>query len=144
MNIEEIVKVINDLDEKREFKNPMSVWDLHVPGAKADKDKPDLDLVLGSFAKALFAIGEIGTVGARKYSENGWLEVSNGSRRYSSAMLRHIFLCKEGEKYDKDSGQLHLAHVAWNALAVLELYLRDQRKLKVSKSEAGCDTPKNT
>jgi hypothetical protein len=26
---------------------------------------------------------------------------------------------------DQDSGQPHLAHVAWNALAILELWLRD-------------------
>jgi hypothetical protein len=105
---------------------PLTEFDLHIPGAKADNGKPDLDLVFGDFTRALTKVGEIGTAGAKKYSRSGWLQVPNALSRYSSAMWRHIFQFKEGQDYDAESGQLHLAHAAWNALAVLELYLRQQ------------------
>ena len=40
-------------------------------------------------------------------------------------MLRHLLKHFSGEEVDLDSGQLHIAHVAWNVLAVLELMLLD-------------------
>jgi len=40
-------------------------------------------------------------------------------------MLRHWLADKYDQGYDDESGILHSAHVAWNALAVLELRLRD-------------------
>lgn len=91
------------------------------PGYKADKNKPRLDLVLGDFANALWQVGEVGTFGADKYADSGWLEVDNAIERYSSAMLRHYLKYKAGEGFDEESGFSHLAHVAWNALAILEL-----------------------
>jgi hypothetical protein len=119
------IEIRRDMEEdnwlKRSDPNP------HIPGAKLDSNKPDLDLVLGDFAKALQEVGKIGTFGAKKYTEHGWLSVSNGQRRYSSAMWRHIFQYKEGDELDNESGFSHLAHAAWNALAVLELYLRNNK-----------------
>ena len=94
------------------------------PGAKLDANKPDLDLVLGDFRNALWHVGRVGTFGAKKYSRSGWLSVPNGRDRYKSALLRHFFQSKE-EEYDPDSKELHLAQVAWNALAALELHLRE-------------------
>jgi hypothetical protein len=96
----------------------------HQPGAKLDSEKPMLDLVLGDFAKALKEVGKVGTMGAKKYSEHGWLTVDRAETRYLSAGLRHYFEHKEGNILDDESGLLHLAHAAWNALAVLELELR--------------------
>ena len=92
-----------------------------VPGAKFDADKPRLGLVLLDFKHALNAVGRIGTFGAAKYSDGGWLYVENGEERYTSAMLRHLFV---DEDYDPESNELHAAHAAWNALARLELMLR--------------------
>jgi len=100
--------------------------DLHKAGAKDDSGKPDLDLVLGDFSKALQKVGEIGTKGAIKYSEHGWLSVPDGQRRYSSALLRHYFLESEGEYLDPELNLPHAACVAWNALARLELILREK------------------
>ena len=99
--------------------------DLHIAGAKDDSLKPDLDLVLGDFTRALQEVGKIGTKGAIKYSEHGWLSVPNGTRRYSSALLRHYFLESEGEYLDEELQLPHAACVAWNALARLELILRE-------------------
>ena len=99
--------------------------DPHEPGAKLDAGKNRLGLVLHGFARALWAVGEIGTQGARKYSDNGWMEVPNGIARYTDALYRHILKEATEGPHDPESGFLHAAHAAWNALARLELMLRD-------------------
>lgn len=93
-------------------------------GVKFDTDKPRLDLVVGGFANAITEVGKVGTFGANKYTDNGWQEVDNGIERYASAMLRHYLAFKKGEVVDPDSNLLHLSHLAWNGLAVLELFIR--------------------
>lgn len=98
--------------------------DPHAPGAKLDHGKVRPGLVLSGFCRALEAVSEVGTFGARKYSEKGWLHVENGVSRYTDAMLRHYFEEAKGEYADPESGIAHAAHLAWNALARLELMLR--------------------
>jgi hypothetical protein len=101
--------------------------DPHAPGAKLDAGKLKIGLVLADFANALEAVAKIGTDGAEKYTEHGWLTVPNGRARYTDAMLRHYF--KESTEGEMDpSGSLHAAHLAWNALARLELQLRGQER----------------
>jgi hypothetical protein len=101
------------------------------PGAKLDAGKNRLGLVLGGFARALQEVGKVGTYGAAKYSPNGWMEVPDGVARYTDAQLRHHLEFAAGRLTDGDTGLLHLAHEAWNALARLELVLR-QREREVS------------
>ena len=96
----------------------------HEPGAKLDAGKTRLWLVMGGFARALEHVGRVGTVGALKYSDNGWLEVPAGVERYTDALLRHLLAEARGEVFDPDSELAHAAHAAWNALARLELMLR--------------------
>ncbi len=96
----------------------------HQHGAKTDKDKPDLSLLL-MFGKALRAVGGVGTHGARKYTRGGWQGVSDGINRYTAALLRHL-LDEHYEVFDKDLPVMHAAQVAWNALARLELMLRSK------------------
>lgn len=96
----------------------------HDSGAKLDSGKVRADLVLGSFPRALLVVAEIGTLGAVKYTDNGWQEVPNGAVRYGDAQVRHYLKRKAGELRDPDSGQLHQGHEAWNVLAQLELFLR--------------------
>jgi hypothetical protein len=104
--------------------------DQHQPGAKLDSNKPDLSLLL-DFGRALEAVGEIGTGGAIKYTRGGWQSVPDGINRYTAAMLRHLMLEGRGE-FDGDlkdylgKETLHAAHAAWNALARLELILREK------------------
>lgn len=88
-------------------------------GAKLDAGKQMPMLVLGGFATALEKVTEIGTFGANKYSPDGWKSVKNGRFRYFQAFGRHI-LASFREELDPDSGLPHLAHAAWNLLAVLE------------------------
>ena len=99
----------------------------HDGGAKLDSGKNRLSLILGGFAQALWAVGEVGTLGAAKYSDSGWETVSNGEQRYTDAMMRHLFKELSGEPIDPELQCLHAAQVAWNALARLELILRGQK-----------------
>ncbi len=93
------------------------------PGAKFDAGKVRPSLILNDMPRAMLAVAEIATYGADKYSEGGWLEVEGGVARYTDAMDRHRI--KEGiESHDPDSEMLHAAHLAWNALARLELMLK--------------------
>ena len=100
-----------------------NIKQLHLPGMKYDEGKPNLSLVFGGFNKALLDVGYIGTFGARKYTPNGWKDVENLYERYSSALLRHMFAAmspRVKDIYDNETGRLHIAHVAWNALALTE------------------------
>lgn len=102
--------------------------DAHTPGAKLDAGKNRLGLVLQGFALALQAVGEVGTYGANKYTDNGWMEVPNGQARYTDALYRHLLKEATGEQCDPDTDLLHAAHAAWNALARLDLMLREKMK----------------
>lgn len=100
--------------------------DQHDTGAKLDSGKNRLALVLGGFSVALQAVGDVGTYGANKYTDNGWKDVPNGVQRYSDAMLRHFFAEQAGELYDPETKLLHAAATAWNALARLNLIIKEQ------------------
>lgn len=93
-------------------------------GAKLDHGKPQAALVLHGFPRALLAVSEVATFGAEKYTPNGWKEVPDGEERYTNALCRHL-LSEGYEERDVDSGLRHAAQVAWNALARLELMLKE-------------------
>ena len=73
---------------------------------------------------ALAEVANVSTIGARKYSPNGWKAVADGETRYMNAAMRHLLALGSGETRDKDTGCLHLAQATWNLLASLELELR--------------------
>lgn len=98
------------------------------PGVKHDADKPFVWDVIQGFSLAVEAVAQVGTFGANKYSLGGWEKVPDGKRRYSNAFFRHVLKDMQGEMVDPESGALHAAHAAWNALARLELILREERK----------------
>lgn len=104
-------------------KDPFGI-NQHAPGAKLDHGKPMAGRLLGLFPRALWQVAEVGTFGANKYTEGGWQYVPDGFKRYEDAGFRHFLKRQMGETYDPDSGYMHLAHEAWNALAKLELYCR--------------------
>lgn len=91
----------------------------NCPGAKLDAGKPDMSLMV-DFHGAMREVAKVATYGAVKYSRGGWLQVEDGYTRYTAAMLRHTFV---GSPIDDESGLLHAAHAAWNALARLEMLL---------------------
>lgn len=88
-------------------------------GFKDDAGKT-LAGTLADFAMALEQVAEVASFGARKYTRTGWVSVPNARERYYDAMWRHL-LASAHEPTDPESGHPHLAHVAWNILAVLEL-----------------------
>jgi len=100
----------------------------HEPGAKLDAGKPRLSLVLGGFSRALAGVGVIGTDGAAKYVDNGWVHVPDGIARYLDAGYRHMLEYFKGEIIDPNSGSPHLDHANWNFLAASELIKREEEK----------------
>ena len=108
--------------------------DAHTPGAKLDAGKCRPGLVLGGFARALWAVSEIGSYGAVKYTENGWMQVPNGTNRYNDAKLRHWLKEQMGQDCDPDTEMLHAAHEAWNSLARLDLMIRQKEKANLTAS----------
>lgn len=59
--------------------------------------------------------------GAKKYGPNRWQNLEDGFQRYKAAALRHLMEYEKGERVDADTGCLHLAQFAWNAIAMLYL-----------------------
>lgn len=66
--------------------------------------------------------------GAKKYGANKWQGLENGYQRYKAALLRHLLEAENGNMVDEDTGCLHLAQVAWNAIAMLHLSKKQSNK----------------
>jgi len=81
---------------------------------------------LGYFPRALRAVADVSQFGASKYAWNGWEHVPDGFLRYTDGLARHLSYEGEGQEIDPDSQLLHAQHVAWNALARLELLLKER------------------
>lgn len=97
--------------------------DLHRSGAKDDSGKNRVGLMVEGFAAALLEVAEITTYGAQKYTDHGWRLVPDAKNRYSDALYRHLLEHARGKALDAESGRLHLAHAAWNLLALLQMEL---------------------
>jgi len=95
--------------------------DLHVPGAKDDSGKSLTGLMVSGFSNALASVAEVTTYGANKYTPNGWVTVPDAQNRYLDALFRHLLSHTSGQRNDPESNLTHLAHAAWNILAILEL-----------------------
>ena len=85
-------------------------------GKKYDGGKLRWDLLPLPLVEQVVAIY---TMGAAKYGENTWQNLDRGYERYKAAMLRHLTEHEKGNTHDDESGFPHLAHVAWNALAMM-------------------------
>lgn len=96
-----------------------------LKGIKHDHGKPRPDLILHTMARAVLEVSKVAAFGAEKYDDDNWLLVDGANRRYADAKARHM-LQGAIESHDKESGLLHAAHEAWNALALLELKLRER------------------
>ena len=97
----------------------------HQSGSKLDSGKVKAALVINGFARALNEVAKVGTFGANKYTDNGWVDVPDALSRYDNAKVRHMLEEGMGYLYDEDSGLLHAAHEAWNALAKLHFLLQE-------------------
>lgn len=96
-------------------------------GSKLDAGKaPVYQGLLSYFPRACLAVAAVSAAGAAKYAWKGWESVPDGINRYSDARDRHIVNEAIEGPYDPD-GFLHKAQIAWNALAALELSLRESK-----------------
>lgn len=104
----------------------MTSFGTGAEGVKDDKDKMMARLIFSYFPRSLKAVGRVSTMGAKKYKPYGWESVPDALVRYDDAMGRH-YLERYIEEIDPESDEDHLAHIAWNALAILELKLREKK-----------------
>jgi hypothetical protein len=77
---------------------------------------------------------DILTYGAEKYAAEDWKIVDDAKNRYFSALLRHLVAYKQGEDLDQESGKLHLAHMATNALFLLWFNMQKKEDIETVKA----------
>ena len=80
--------------------------------------------------ETLEEVVKIYTFGAEKYGPNTWQNLENGYERYKAALLRHLVSYEKGETHDEESGIHALAHMAWNAIALLYIELEKEKEIK--------------
>lgn len=119
-----------------EQKDPNGIG-AHLGGAKLDAGKPKICIFFDEyFPHAIEAVTQISEFGAIKYSPGGWKKVPDGYDRYTEAMRRHYAAVCKGEIFDDETKLPHDYQVAWNALARLEIGLRDGKyDMKPEKHE---------
>ena len=85
----------------------MSDVKMLVEGVKKDSGKERWELLpLHLLSGMVRVLG----FGANKYSDDNWLQVPDGKRRYYSAMMRHISAWQSGDTIDSETGENHLDH----------------------------------
>lgn len=89
-------------------------------GMKYSKNKPRMELLP---MEAIREVAKVMSFGAKKYAPNNWRGVE--IQHYIGALLRHLATYMEGEEIiDEDSGLPTLAHLACDALFILDLHLK--------------------
>ena len=69
---------------------------------------------------ALDQIAKVYTYGTIKYSDDNWWKGLRWKRDVFGCILRHVWKWFRGEQNDDESGLHHLAHAAWNCMALME------------------------
>lgn len=93
---------------------------MQTQGLRFDDGKARVDLLPPD---ALLELGKVYAFGAKKYSDRNWEKGMKWSK-VLGPLMRHLFKWMMGNDRDAESGELHLNHVAWNALALLTYALR--------------------
>lgn len=103
-------------------------------GKKYDTGKPMIGTIIRVFPNAMEALGSVIEFGTHKYPDpNNWKKVEGAKFRYLDSLMRHMVKHYRGLELDEETGKPHLAHMAWNALAILELYLMEQKEKESKK-----------
>lgn len=106
-------------------------------GLRYNKGKKRYDLVPPD---GLDSIVDVFTFGAAKYSDRNW-ELGMSWMDVVASLKRHLAAWEHGYSVDSESGLLHTAHLAWNALALLTYELRgigtDDRPIINKQGELG-------
>jgi hypothetical protein len=106
-----------------------------MEGKKFDNGKPRVSLLSSD---AIIEVAKVATMGAEKYDDNNWRKGMKWSRLMDAAE-RHLLSYNKGDRIDKESNLSHLAHVAWNIMALLEYELN---KIGNDDLFKGYDKPK--
>lgn len=118
---------LNDF-ERLPWNIPAKYFDGNQEGKKYDNGKPMAGTLTDVFSRALMAVGACIEFGTHKYPDpKNWQLVDNGIKRYRDAMVRHLLKYNAGIDKDEETKLPHLAHMAWNALAILELYMQEHK-----------------
>jgi hypothetical protein len=70
---------------------------------------------------AVEQLAKVFTKGAEKYAVRNWEGGMKWSKMIAS-LKRHIAAYEKGEDFDQESGLYHMAHAAWNAMALISYY----------------------
>lgn len=103
-----------------------------MSGIKNDSDKlPYYTVLFKQFPLALQEVMRCSKAGNNKYHETDedWMNfsrVDNAEIRYRNAMLRHMSEYGSVEDMEEYGGMTHEGAVVWNALADLEVNLRNK------------------
>ncbi|MBQ5839793.1 MAG: hypothetical protein IIW42_07190 [Bacteroidaceae bacterium] len=93
-------------------------------GRKDDDGKLRWDLLpLNLIEKVV----EVYTFGVTKYEANTWQNLKDGYNRCKAAMFRHLVAHERGETVDDESGLPALAHMVWNAIAMMHFAMKDKK-----------------
>ena len=114
---------LNDKECKKEL-----AYDLTDDGRgkKYDSGKSMVGALCRVFPRALLGVGQCIEFGTHKYpNPDNWKLVDGAFTRYQDSMMRHYLKFLAGREKDSETNLLHLKHMVWNALAVLELYLME-------------------
>jgi hypothetical protein len=84
-------------------------------GLRYDQGKLRYDLLP---ADGLEELVRVFTVGAAKYADRNWELGMDWSRVFGS-LMRHCWKFWRGEEIDPETGCHHMAHAAWNAMALV-------------------------
>ena len=98
-----------------------------VKDMKYDGGKNLAAIPFQDFPDAIEELVKVCTFGANKYERSSWKTVPNAATRYEDALGRH-FLAQYKEDLDPESELYHKAHLAWNALATLQLMIEQRCK----------------
>lgn len=84
-------------------------------------------------------LAKVFTFGANKYAPRNWEKGMKWSSVLAS-LKRHIAEFEKGEDFDNETGLYHMAHAAWNAMALVSYYKlaphfddRDHKYLRMPK-----------
>lgn len=94
--------------------------------SKADRfneGKPRMDLI------PLYALEEIGKVydyGTHKYDDHNWRKGLDWNQGCAASLLRHLTKWQDGEELDEESGLPHDVHIAWNAITLVAMRLKNE------------------
>lgn len=80
-----------------------------------DSGKPRYDLIP---PEGIEALAQVYTAGAVKYAPRNWEKGMTYTRCFAS-LMRHAWAWMRGQDNDQETGLPHMAHVAWNALAIV-------------------------